>query len=71
MDVVNKRTTSATLALGRTRNLLLSSLSSRREDQLEREARAIADCGRDDEGREGVAAFLARRKPDFKGNHHG
>jgi 2-(1,2-epoxy-1,2-dihydrophenyl)acetyl-CoA isomerase len=56
---------SATRALGRTRNLLLSSFSASLEEQMELEARAIAASGRDSEGREGVAAYIAKRKPDF------
>lgn len=56
---------SATRAIGRTRNLLLSSFGNSLEEQMELEARAIAASGRDAEGREGIAAFLAKRKPDF------
>ncbi|GJD64448.1 enoyl-CoA hydratase/isomerase family protein [Methylobacterium frigidaeris] len=59
--------TSATRALGLARGLLADSLSSGLETQLEREARAIAEAGRTPDGREGIAAFLARRKPDFTG----
>jgi 2-(1,2-epoxy-1,2-dihydrophenyl)acetyl-CoA isomerase len=55
----------ATRALGRTRALLLSSFGNSLEEQLELESRAIAAGGRDAEGREGVAAFLAKRPPDF------
>ena len=56
---------SATRALGRTRNLLLSSFGNGLEEQMELESRSIADSGRDAEGREGITAFLAKRKPDF------
>lgn len=55
----------AVRAVGRTRNLLLSSFNSSLEDQLEREARAIALSGRDPEGREGIGAFVAKRQPRF------
>jgi len=58
---------SATQALGRTRNLLLSSFSSGLEEQMEAEARTIAACGAGPEGREGVAAFVGKRKPSFSG----
>jgi 2-(1,2-epoxy-1,2-dihydrophenyl)acetyl-CoA isomerase len=54
-------------ALGRARLLLLESLSSGLETQLEREVRSLAASGGTAECREGVAAFLARRKPDFRG----
>jgi 2-(1,2-epoxy-1,2-dihydrophenyl)acetyl-CoA isomerase len=56
---------SATPALGKTRSLLLSSFGSTLEAQMESEARSIADSARTPFGREGVAAFVARRKPDF------
>lgn len=56
----------ATRALGRTRNLLNAGFETSLETQLELEARNIAASGRDAEGREGVAAFLAKRKPGFR-----
>lgn len=56
----------ATRALGRTRNLLANGVGASLEEQLEAESRSIAASGRDAEGREGVAAFLAKRKPDFR-----
>jgi 2-(1,2-epoxy-1,2-dihydrophenyl)acetyl-CoA isomerase len=56
----------ATRAIGRTRQLLLSSFGNSLEEQLELEARSISEAGGAPEGREGVAAFLARRKPDFR-----
>jgi 2-(1,2-epoxy-1,2-dihydrophenyl)acetyl-CoA isomerase len=56
----------ATRALGRPRNLLLASYGNALEEHLEPEARNIAAAGRDAEGREGLAAFLAKRKPDFR-----
>lgn len=67
------RETAATLAaspvtaIGAVRHLLLDSLSASLETQCEREGRAIAAAGVGAEGREGVAAFLAKRKPDFTG----
>lgn len=56
---------SASRAIGRTRNLLLSSFSSSLEEQMEAEARAIAAAARDPEGREGVAAYIEKRIPNF------
>ncbi|MFH6787022.1 MULTISPECIES: enoyl-CoA hydratase/isomerase family protein [Methylobacterium] len=58
---------SATRALGLARGLLADSLGAGLETQLEREARSIAEAGRSPDGREGIQAFLARRKPDFTG----
>jgi 2-(1,2-epoxy-1,2-dihydrophenyl)acetyl-CoA isomerase len=57
--------TSPIRALGRTRNLLLSSFGNSLEEQMELEARAIAVSGGDFEGREGLAAFLSKRAPIF------
>lgn len=54
-------------AVGAIRQLLLDSFSASLETQCEREGRAISAAGVGPEGREGVAAFLARRKPDFQG----
>ncbi|HEY3657409.1 MAG TPA: enoyl-CoA hydratase-related protein [Steroidobacteraceae bacterium] len=68
---VTKTTTaliaSATGALGRTRQLLLSSFGVTLESQMEEEARAIAESGRSADGREGIAAFLAKRTAHFTG----
>jgi 2-(1,2-epoxy-1,2-dihydrophenyl)acetyl-CoA isomerase len=59
---------SATGAIGRTRALLQSSFGSTLETQLEYEAQAIAASARTPHGREGVAAFTSKRKPDFSGS---
>jgi 2-(1,2-epoxy-1,2-dihydrophenyl)acetyl-CoA isomerase len=34
---------------------------------MELEARTIASMARTADGREGIAAFLAKRKPEFRG----
>jgi 2-(1,2-epoxy-1,2-dihydrophenyl)acetyl-CoA isomerase len=54
-----------TRALGRARSLLLASLQTSLEEQLELESRAIAASGADSEAREGVAAYTAKRTPNF------
>ncbi len=54
-----------TAALGGTRALLGRSLTTGLEEQLELEARSIAVALRG-EGQEGIAAFLSKRKPDFR-----
>lgn len=59
--------TSATSALGTTRRLLLDSLVTPLETHLDAEARGISRHARSPEGREGISAFIARRKPDFEG----
>ncbi|MDB5722738.1 MAG: enoyl-CoA hydratase [Alphaproteobacteria bacterium] len=55
----------ATSALGSARRLLLSSFDTSLETQMELEARSISDHARTPHGREGIAAFLAKRAPVF------
>ena len=54
------RTSNATV-----KRLLLGSSRSGLEEQLEAEARAIAESVRSADGQEGVAAFLEKRAPQF------
>ena len=54
-------------ALGAARLLLQRSFSSELADQLAAEASAISAAGARPEAREGLAAFMAKRPPDFKG----
>ncbi|MNI67554.1 1,2-epoxyphenylacetyl-CoA isomerase [compost metagenome] len=63
--LARKMAESAVHAVGRTRNLLLSSFSATLETQMEAEARAIAEAGRDPESREGISAYADRRPPRF------
>jgi 2-(1,2-epoxy-1,2-dihydrophenyl)acetyl-CoA isomerase len=51
----------STGALGAARQLLLDSFGAELEDQLEREAQAIAAAGATPEARAAIAAFLAKR----------
>lgn len=57
----------ATHAFGGARNLLAVSFENSFEKQMDLEAHAISSAGRSAEAREGIAAFLAKRKPDFSG----
>ncbi|MFH6786972.1 MULTISPECIES: hypothetical protein [Methylobacterium] len=66
-EVAARLAESATRALGLARGLLADSLGAGLEAQLEREARSIAEAGRSPDGREGIAAFLDRRRPTFSG----
>ena len=52
-------------AIRRTRALLYGAFGTDLETQLEREAESIASAAREPDGREGIAAFLAKRKPRF------
>jgi 2-(1,2-epoxy-1,2-dihydrophenyl)acetyl-CoA isomerase len=65
-DIATQLANSSTTALGKARNLLLTSFESSFETQMESEARAIAGAAGSTDGREGVGAFLAKRKPDFR-----
>lgn len=56
----------ATPAIARVRELLLSSCGARVEAQLEDEARGIASVSSSPQAREGIAAFLAKRPPNFQ-----
>ncbi len=55
----------ATTALGATRRLLVESFSNSLESHLELENRAIAAQGGSPQGREGIAAFVDKRPPQF------
>jgi 2-(1,2-epoxy-1,2-dihydrophenyl)acetyl-CoA isomerase len=56
-----------TQAFGSVKALLADTFTNTLETQLEMETRHIAANGAGHDGREGVAAFVAKRKPDFKG----
>jgi 2-(1,2-epoxy-1,2-dihydrophenyl)acetyl-CoA isomerase len=56
-----------TLAFASMRRLLRDSWGATLEQQLEREGEAMVSSGGTADGREGVEAFLARRRPRFDG----
>lgn len=56
-----------TTAYGETKRLILAGATESLESQMEREARAISTLAGSRDGREGVAAFLEKRKPRFEG----
>lgn len=55
----------ATRALGAAKRLMHHSFSESLETQMEIEAQAIADQARGADAREGIAAFIAKRAPQF------
>lgn len=57
----------ATRALGEAKQLLAMSPGATLETQMESERRAISACAGTADFREGITAFLAKRKPEFKG----
>lgn len=55
-----------TQALARTRQLILDGLDASLEAQMAEEARTISAASTTPHGTEGLAAFLEKRKPDFR-----
>jgi 2-(1,2-epoxy-1,2-dihydrophenyl)acetyl-CoA isomerase len=55
-------------AMVRTRALVRRAAVRTLDEQLDDEARLIAESAADAEGREGVRAFLEKRTPDFRGS---
>ncbi|MBF6567461.1 MAG: enoyl-CoA hydratase/isomerase family protein [Candidatus Binataceae bacterium] len=56
----------ATLAYGAVKRLLLASANNSLEAQMELESAAISRMTTTRDGREGIAAFVAKRPPEFK-----
>ena len=56
-----------TRSFGKTKRLLMESSTNGLETQTAHEAHAIADLTRTVDAREGIEAFINKRKPDFKG----
>ena len=56
-----------TLANGAVKKLLLNSFNHGLETQMEDEARYIAAMAKLADGKEGISAFMEKRKPEFKG----
>ena len=56
-----------TLAFGSVKSLFNASFDNGLETQMELESRAIADMARSADGKTGIAAFLAKQKPVYRG----
>jgi len=67
LDVAQKWAKGPTRSFGETKRLILSGTTESLESQMEKESRAMAAMAGSVDGREGVAAFIAKRKPDFQG----
>lgn len=57
-----------TRAFGNVRRMLLDSFDSPLSEQLQREGESIVDMARSADGREGISAFLEKRRPVFSGH---
>ncbi len=57
-----------THAFGETKRLLQQTFSQTLESQMELESLAISELMGSNDGSEGIASFLEKRKPKFKGN---
>jgi len=57
-----------TYVYGKSKALLYRSMESEFESQLQAEAESFADCASRTDFREGVTAFVEKRKPTFTGN---
>ncbi len=65
--IASQLSTMPTLALARTKALLNATYQNTLEDQLALEDKYQTECGQSYDYREGTAAFLEKRKPEFKG----
>lgn len=61
--------TRAVVAMGQARWLMQTGMTEPFVAQMDRELQSIVTAGEGPEGREGVGAFLSRRKPDFQGGN--
>ena len=67
IDVAHQVAAGPVRAMVRTRSLVRKAAVRTLDEQLDDEARLIAVSAGDPEGREGVRAFVEKRKPDFRG----
>src|SRR6478609_316620 len=64
-QLANQMATTARGSNGAVKALMMSTFSSGLEEQMEFESRLIAQRAESADGREGVDAFMAKRKPEF------
>lgn len=65
--IIDKLASGPTVAMGLTKSLLESSVANSIDQQMRLEARACGTCTASEDFREGVTAFLGKRRPAFSG----
>jgi 2-(1,2-epoxy-1,2-dihydrophenyl)acetyl-CoA isomerase len=64
-QLATQMTATASGSNGAVKALMLTTFKNGLEEQMEMEGRIIAECAESADGREGVDAFMAKRKPEF------
>jgi 2-(1,2-epoxy-1,2-dihydrophenyl)acetyl-CoA isomerase len=67
LDLAQQLAKGPTRSFGVAKRLLLSGVTESLESQMERESRGIAAMVGSADGQEGIAAFLGKRLPEFRG----
>jgi 2-(1,2-epoxy-1,2-dihydrophenyl)acetyl-CoA isomerase len=67
LDLARQLAKGPTRSFGEAKRLILAGATESLESQMERESRAIAAMAASADGREGIAAFLGKRAPEFTG----
>jgi 2-(1,2-epoxy-1,2-dihydrophenyl)acetyl-CoA isomerase len=67
LEIAHKLAKGPTRSFGETKRLILTGTTESLESQMERESRIISTIADSVDGREGIAAFVAKRMPDFQG----
>jgi 2-(1,2-epoxy-1,2-dihydrophenyl)acetyl-CoA isomerase len=67
-DLAKQFANGPTIAFGTVKKLLVDSFNNNLETQLEHEAKGIASMPLYEDGREGIAAFMEKRSPEYKGS---
>ena len=67
MAFAEKLTEGPLLAYGNMKKLMFESMYKGFEDYMKQEAVYLAQCSGSEDFKEGITAFLEKRKPQFKG----
>lgn len=67
-DIVKRFAKGPTLAYGSVKKLLNETFSETLESQMDHESRGITSMTKTKDGREGITAFIAKRRPEFTGS---